>query len=151
MFARILPAHISMCYRSQIYLAQGSSWILLPLLHGEREHTAPLLAWGFLGPDTGGCLKPLCFMFKVSIKCMRKNHMISSYSNASRTLYRLHLIWVYHACCFRSFNFQDTVLEFVQDVFNFTKVRYTTVDELADDVKALAQRMIAKLMDNLSW
>ena len=55
------------------------------------------------------------------------------------------------SCLLFSFNFQDTVLEFVQDVFNFTKVRYTTVDELADDVKALAQRMIAKLMDNLSW
>ena len=31
------------------------------------EHTSPLLAWGFLGPDTGDALKPLCKVFKVGL------------------------------------------------------------------------------------
>ncbi|CAL1538610.1 unnamed protein product [Lymnaea stagnalis] len=59
------------------------------------EHTSPLLAWGFLGPDTE--LKEMCNFFK------------------------------------------DLVLGFIRDIFSFDKVRYTTVDALAQDILKLAE------------
>ncbi|XP_064648697.1 mitoguardin 2-like [Lineus longissimus] len=35
--------------------------------------------------------------------------------------------------------FKDQVLEFIKDIFNFDKVRFTTIPELADDIIAIAR------------
>ena len=59
------------------------------------EHTSPLLAWGFLGPDSD--LKDMCNFFK------------------------------------------DLVLGFISDLFSFSKVRFTTVEALAEDILEMAR------------
>ncbi|XP_059142729.1 mitoguardin-like [Physella acuta] len=60
------------------------------------EHTSPMLAWGFLGPDSE--LKEMCNYFK------------------------------------------NLVLGFIRDIFSFDKVRYTTVESLAEDILRLAEQ-----------
>ncbi|XP_057381475.1 mitoguardin-like [Daphnia carinata] len=63
--------------------------------YGIMEHLSPVLAWGFLGPDSD--LKKACFIFK--------NH----------------------------------VEGYLRDIFDFERVRYLTVEEMAEDVWALAK------------
>nr|KAG5689597.1 hypothetical protein BaRGS_032355 [Batillaria attramentaria] len=58
--------------------------------YSVSEHTSPVLAWGFLGPDSE--LKTLCNFFK------------------------------------------DLVLGFIRDIFSFQQVRYTTIEDLAEDI-----------------
>lgn len=60
------------------------------------EHTSPVLAWGFLGPDS--TLKEICLYFK------------------------------------------DLVLGFISDIFSFEKSRYTTLDDLAEDIVRLGKQ-----------
>lgn len=59
------------------------------------EHTSPVLAWGFLGPESP--LKDICLYFK------------------------------------------ELVLGFICDVFSFEKCRYTTLDDLAEDIVKLSK------------
>ncbi|XP_062589128.1 LOW QUALITY PROTEIN: mitoguardin-like [Saccostrea cucullata] len=70
------------------------------------EHTSPVLAWGFMGPESN--LKELCMFFK------------------------------------------ESVLKFLRDMFSFEYVRYTTVDELADDIAKLLQNRIEEAADKIS-
>ncbi|XP_048777814.1 mitoguardin 2-like [Ostrea edulis] len=70
------------------------------------EHTSPVLAWGFMGPESE--LKGLCMFFK------------------------------------------ESVLQFLRDMFSFEYVRYTTVDELADDIAYLLRNRIEKAVDKIS-
>lgn len=70
--------------------------------YSVSEHTSPVLAWGFLGPDSE--LKTLCNFFK------------------------------------------DLVLGFIRDIFSFQQVRYTTVEDLAEDIL-----IKAKEASELSW
>ncbi|CAG2192117.1 Mitoguardin 2,Mitoguardin,Mitoguardin 1 [Mytilus edulis] len=60
------------------------------------EHTSPVLAWGFLGPDSP--LKEICLYFK------------------------------------------DIVLGFICDIFSFEKSRYTTLDDLSEDIFRLGKQ-----------
>ncbi|CAG5116612.1 unnamed protein product [Candidula unifasciata] len=69
------------------------------------EHTSPLLAWGFLGPNTE--LKELCLFFK------------------------------------------GLVLGFIQDIFSFDKVRFTTVEALAEDILKLAEQQSENAAERL--
>ncbi|KAK7094477.1 mitoguardin-like [Littorina saxatilis] len=73
--------------------------------YGVSEHTSPVLAWGFLGPDSD--MKPLCLFFK------------------------------------------DLVLGFFRDVFNFQEVRYTTVEDLAEDILLKAKEASQKVAERL--
>lgn len=73
--------------------------------YAVSEHTSPVLAWGFLGPDTE--MKPLCNFFK------------------------------------------DLVLQFFRDIFSFQEVRYTTVEELAEDILIKAKEASEKAWERL--
>ena len=46
-------------------------------------------------------------------------------------------------------NFQDTVLEFIRDMFSFERTRYTTVDDLAADIVSLAKERSEKALKRL--
>ena len=46
--------------------------------------------------------------------------------------------------------FQDMLIEFVRDIFSFEKVRYTTVQELAEDMVKRAQQMVLLSEQQLS-
>lgn len=46
--------------------------------------------------------------------------------------------------------FQDVVLEFMWDVFSFEKARYTTVEELAEDILRLAKERAVVARERLS-
>lgn len=70
------------------------------------EHTSPVLAWGFMGPESQ--LKQLCLLFK------------------------------------------ESVLKFLRDMFSFEYVRYTTVEELADDVAKLLRNRIEEAAEKIS-
>lgn len=70
------------------------------------EHTSPVLAWGFLGPDSP--LKEMCLYFK------------------------------------------DLVLGFISDIFSFEKCRYTTLDDLADDIVRLGKQRCEAAVIKLS-
>ena len=45
---------------------------------------------------------------------------------------------------------QDAVLHFMRDVFSFDKVRYTTVEQLADDILVLARAAITDTMQQMT-
>lgn len=45
---------------------------------------------------------------------------------------------------------QDIVLEFMWDVFSFEKARYTTVEELAEDILRLAKERAVVAKERLS-
>ncbi|KAK3088099.1 hypothetical protein FSP39_014634, partial [Pinctada imbricata] len=64
--------------------------------YSVSEHISPILAWGFLGPESD--LKDLCVYFK------------------------------------------EVVLGFIRDMFSFEKCRYTSVEELAEDIVRLAKQ-----------
>ncbi len=85
--------------------------------YGIMEHLSPVLAWGFLGPESD--LKKSCFIFKV-------NWILQIISHAFN--YKL------------LFFFQEQVEGYLQDVFNFERVRYVTVEEMAEDVWTLARQ-----------
>lgn len=42
------------------------------------------------------------------------------------------------------------MLQFLRDMFSFEYVRYTTVDELADDIAYLLRNRIEKAVDKIS-
>lgn len=74
--------------------------------YGISEHTSPVLAWGFLGPDSP--LKEMCLYFK------------------------------------------DIVLGFISDIFSFEKCRYTTLDDLAEDIVRLGKERCEAAVTKLS-
>ena len=48
--------------------------------------------------------------------------------------------------------FQEQILQFMQDVFSFTQVRYTTVEQLSDDILRLSKDRLARISQRLaSW
>jgi len=70
------------------------------------EHICPLLAWGFMGPESE--LKELCVFFK------------------------------------------DHVLGFMRDVFSNARVRYTTVEAMAEDILLLSRQRFADISTKLA-
>lgn len=41
--------------------------------------------------------------------------------------------------------FKEQILEFLTDIFNFQKVRYTTVEELSDDIFKLMKERVSNI------
>lgn len=41
--------------------------------------------------------------------------------------------------------FKEQILEFLIDIFNFQKVRYTTVEELSDDIYKLMKERVSNI------
>lgn len=70
------------------------------------EHTSPVLAWGFLGPESP--MKPVCNFFK------------------------------------------DLVMGFIRDIFNFQEVRYSTVEDLAEDILLKAREASERAWQHLA-
>lgn len=69
------------------------------------EVVSPVLAWGFLGPESK--LKHICTYFK------------------------------------------ETIMEFIRDMFSFERTRYTTVDDLAEDIVRLAKERSQEALQRL--
>lgn len=80
-----------------------------------NEHLSPVLAWGFLGPESR--LRTACYFFKVSVP------------ECSRVLQLTGFI-----------RLQDQVIGFLQDIFSFDRVRYSSVEDMSHDVWVLAKQ-----------
>ena len=46
---------------------------------------------------------------------------------------------------------QDLVLTFIRDIFSFQQVRYTTVEDLAEDILLKAREASETAWERLSW
>lgn len=88
------------------------------------EQIGPVLAWGFLGPRSS--LHDLCCYFKVSLSRRRIQGGCWSHPDGLNS----HVVSV----------LQDQVLSFLKDIFDLDKVRYSSVDSLADDMLRLLHR-----------
>jgi hypothetical protein len=54
---------------------------------------------------------------------------------------RVQLVIEFHFVCF-FFSLQEHVEGYLQDIFDFERVRYVTVEEMAEDVWSLARQRI---------
>lgn len=92
------------------------------------EHIMPTLAWGFLGPPSR--LQDLCNYFKVNFLNTKKINL--------------------RFFDFTQHNFfQDKFLEFLEALYSFDKVRYTSLDELATDVIKRMEELHSILMKKM--
>lgn len=92
------------------------------------EQISPVLAWGFLGPESS--LQDLCRFFKV------RHVKVQLWGRRSRTCR--------NQCSVLCL--QEQVLHFLKDVFDLDKVRYSTVESMAEDTLHLLHRRAELLL-----
>jgi len=94
----------------------------------------PILAWGFLGPPSS--LHELCNFFKVRLKVKY---------NFKYPLIKIAVL----KNNFLNFVVQEKFLEFLEALFSFEKVRYTSLDDLAADVVIRMEEMRDSVLEKL--